>query len=308
MLKQMFSLLMALCLMLSLCVCSFAADNEKDSPCLHENADWQILSPATPVSDRYYIRKCPDCGLEQTAREARSSFIVRAFDLIARMFFTGDNYSLTESFSITAHTGPWELKQNGIPSLRYQLISGADVIEFDLNLNSEGTAVMAHGDPEKAGGTLDEGFALVSKYYGVKVNVDVKNTGAVRQAQELAIKYGILDRIFYTGVSEGDVPVVRENSPLVPYYLNVSVPSDLPGCEQLCEKAIALGAEGLNFSYTNYSPELASAAHSRGLLLSVYTVNKLRDLRTCLLYDVDNITTEFPYKLYTLTGRVKGSD
>lgn len=300
--KRIFSFLLAACLILSTGALCFAADTAEKTPCLHENAVWQTASKPTLFTDRYYVRKCPDCGFEQSAREARSAYIVHAFDVMARLFFLNDEPELSENFAVTAHTGPWELKQNGKPSLNYQLISGADIIEFDLNLNSEGVAVMAHGDPEKAGGTLEEGFARVAEFYGVMVNVDVKNVSAVSQAQELAIKYGILDRIFYTGVGESDIPSVRENSPLVPYYLNASVPSDPSECEKLCEKAVELGAVGLNFSYTRYSPELAASAREHGLLLSIYTVNKLKDLRLCLTYDVDNITTEYPYKLYTLTG------
>lgn len=32
------------------------------------------------------------------------------------------------------------------------------------------------------------------------------------------------------------------------------------------------------------------------------SVNSIKDMRMCLSYDIDNITSEFPYKLYTMTA------
>lgn len=297
--KRLTALILAFCLILPLCIPCFA---ESDY-CLHENAQWYNTYPRTLITDSRYTRECPDCGMKQTAKTARTSIAEYIFDAFSRLFFLTDKPALSEDFTVTAHTGPGIIKMNSMTSLRYSLRSGADIVELDLDLNSDGVAVMAHGEPDKARATLEDGFALIAKYRDIKVNVDVKNRNAVPQAQKLAIKYGILDRIFYTGLGEDGVTFVKENSPLVPCYLNSTPSSDPSECERLCEKAVSLGAIGLNFSYHDYSPEIAAAAHAHGLLLSVYTVNSIRDLRMCLKYDIDNITTEYPYMLYTMTGR-----
>ncbi len=276
--------------------------NGETEYCLHENSEIRLVSPAGLFSESRYSRVCPDCGMTQTLKKARTSVIEKAFDLIARFFFLADHHTVSDNFTITAHTGPGEIPQNSKFSLTYSLAIGADVVEFDLTLNSEGVAVLAHGSPEEAEMTLDEAFGQVAGYYGVRVNVDVKNINAVDLAQELALRYGIADRIFYTGVYEENVPYLQEHSPLIPYYINISAPADAEQCELLCERIAGEGAIGLNFNYNDYSPELAASARAHGLLLSVYTVNSIKDMRTVLGFDVDNITTEFPYKLYTMTN------
>ncbi len=270
--------------------------------CAHENAEISLQKPAGLFAGARYTYSCPDCGFTVTQKEARGASVTRGFDFLVGGLFKAPEKALSENFTVTAHTGPGEIPMNSKFSLRYQLDSGADVVEFDLTLNSAGEAVLSHGDPDEAKMTLDEAFAMVAGYYGTQVNVDVKNKEAVAAAQECAIRYGVLDRIFYTGVGEGDMAYVKEHSPLVPCYLNGCTDPDPEACADLCKRAVEMGAVGLNFSYNDYSPELAKAARENGLLISVYTVNWLKDMRKVLGYDVDNITTEFPYKLFVVTA------
>lgn len=302
--KYVLVILLVLCLLLPGCgkkVLSEPLDGDTAS-CTHENSTIELTSPAGFFKDSYYSRVCPDCGMTQTLKRARTAGIDAAFDRLARFFFRSDDHDVTPAFTVTAHTGPDEIPQNSKFSLTYSLASGADVVEFDLALNAEGVAVLAHGSPEEAKMTLEEAFAQVAACYGVRVNVDVKNVEAVGLAQELALRYGIADRIFYTGVYEENVPYLQEHSPLIPYYINISAPADAEQAELLCARIAEEGAIGLNFNYHDYSPELAASARAHGLLLSVYTVNSIKELRMMLDYDIDNITTEFPYKLYTMTN------
>lgn len=302
--KRILAFILAFCMMLPGCIICFAEKTPETDYCLHENAEWKLLFPQTLVSERYYYRKCPDCGFEQTAMKSRTSLPELFFDILSRAAFFFDIPKVHKNFRITGHTGSPGTIANTIPSLRYSLQSGADIVEFDLNYNSDGVAVLAHGEPSEEAPTLDEAFALVAKYYDVQVNVDVKNKNALEQVQELAIKYGILDRIFYTGVPEYDIDYVKEHSPLVAYFYGntAPIPSDPEECARLCDKAVERGAIGLNFSYKEVSDEIVNAAHERGLLISVYTVNYLKDMNECLKYNVDYITTERPYKLHTITS------
>lgn len=54
--------------------------------------------------------------------------------------------------------------------------------------------------------------------------------------------------------------------------------------------------------FGNLTPELSQSAREHGLLISVWTVNKTADMYDMLADDLDNITTEFPYKLCEITG------
>ena len=227
----------------------------------------------------------------------KNSFVLSFF----KRFHRQENAALPENFTVTAHAGSMHTPANGLFSLSAGIRAGADTVEFDLNTNKAGIGVLAHTYPEKAKATLDEAFRLIAEHDKIQVNVDVKSTACLAQVQELAQKYGILDRIFYTGLSADSIPAAKEKSPLVPYYLNSSPErTDMileARCDELCDKALALGAVGLNMHFSLVTKKLVASAHNKGLLVSVWTVNREEDMRKCLRLGVDNITTKKPLRL-----------
>lgn len=300
--KRIIAIVLAFCFILPCAIPCYAADASGNEYCLHDNAKWKLLSPPTLISEMYYYRKCPDCGFYQTAMKSRTSLPEMFFDIVTRLLFIFEQPHVNENFKVTAHSGAFETVSNSMESLRYCLQSGADMIEIDLNLNSDGVAVLSHDEPDSSAVTLDEAFAFVAKYVDVQVNVDIKNIYAVEQVQELGIKYGITDRLFYTGAFEDDFAYIKEHSPLVRSFLNAACDPDPEKCAQLCDKAVELGAVGLNFNYNDCSEELISAAHERGLLVSIYTINSRQDTLKYLQYDVDYMTTLKPYLAYTFSN------
>ena len=115
---------------------------------------------------------------------------------------------------------------------------------------------------------------------------------------EIAKKYDIFPRIFFTGVDSNFVDAVREQTKDVPYYLNVSVkkrknkkPDYLASLVDTVKKA---GAVGINFNRKTASKELVEAFHEAGLLVSIWTVNKKKDMYKIYSYMPDNMTTRNP--------------
>lgn len=305
--NKLFSVIAACVLIICTAAPCPPASAENDAPaCLHEAAQWRLSRPASLILNAEYEKTCPDCGFSQTSKQARSAEIYKAFDRFVGLLFPAPAKELSENFTVTAHTGPGEIPQNSPFSLKYCLNSGADIVEFDLDVDSRGTAVLAHADPDEAKMTLDEAFALVSEYYGVMVNVDVKNVAAVGMCRESALKYGMTDRIFYTGLSADSIPAIKENSPGIDYYINYypNPPENDRKAyyDAFTSRASELGAIGINTSFGNLTPELSQSAREHGLLISVWTVNKTADMYDMLAADLDNITTEFPYKLCEITG------
>lgn len=210
---------------------------------------------------------------------------------------------IPEGFTVTAHAGAMHTPANTLESIQAGFDSGADIIEFDLNTNAAGVGVLEHTYPEKAKNTLKEAFELISTLPGLQVNIDVKNTGCLPEVQELAEKYGLFDRIFYTGIGEDRVEDVLAKSPSVRYYINCSPEKGVENAEQLCEKVRSLGALGINAYFGTLTPEVIAAAHRKGLTVSAWTVNTKKDMRFVLAMGVDNITTLYPDKLRRLIAR-----
>lgn len=214
--------------------------------------------------------------------------------------------SLPEKFTITAHTGCEGSEDNSLEAIRLGHEKGAQIVEFDLNFNSEGLPVLAHDDDEAENDcvTLDEAFECVAKYDGLRVNVDVKTVCDMKQVVALAEKHGIKDRIFYTGIEEDDVAAVKELTPKIDYFLNVAVDKSKKNNREyiisLADKVESLGAVGINMKYTGCSEELVSVFHERGLLVSIWTVNSKFAMQKYLPLAPDNITTRHPSALKSI--------
>lgn len=203
---------------------------------------------------------------------------------------------LPEGFTVTAHTGCEKTKDNSLEAITLGFGYGADIVEFDLNYDVDGVPVLSHDLPKNRDCvTLDEAFALVSGYNGLKVNVDVKSAENLAAVIQCAEKHGIKDRIFFTGIEKEKVASVRRDAPGIIYFLNTSIDgskrNDVAYVNGLIEEIKSLGACGINMHHKNCSPVLVEEFHKNGLLVSVWTVNKKSDMKRMLNLGVDNITT-----------------
>lgn len=208
---------------------------------------------------------------------------------------------LPAGFTYTAHTGCCGTEDNSIASITSGYSYAAEIVEFDLTFNDEMTAVLCHDEPVGGEVTLEEAFSYISQYDALQVNVDAKTHDGLWQVQEMAEKYGILDRIFFTGIEEENVEAVKNSAPDVPYYLNVDVESPSKHTQEylasLVKKVKDAGAIGINFNKRGASAELVKVFHDNGLLVSIFTVDSELEMYKILLCKPDNITTRYPDKL-----------
>ena len=231
--------------------------------------------------------------------------------MLGKIFFNRNlrNAVIPEGFTLTAHTGCEGTKDNSLDAITLGFGCGADIVEIDLNFNKEDVAVLSHNEPKGAEPTLDEAFALVAGYKGLRVNVDVKNTLDLKQVTELAEKHGILDRIFFTGIMAEFVDAVKEQTPGMLYYYNKSIDKaknkDASYIASLIEEVRSAGAAGLNIHHKSCTKEMVDAFHKAGLELSIWTVNKKADMASALKLGCDNITTRKPSELKSIIDSIK---
>ena len=216
---------------------------------------------------------------------------------------------LPDGFTITAHTGCMDTEENTLESIKTGAENGASIVEFDLYFTQDGEPVLAHDEPVGGEVTLDEAFEYISKIPNIKVNVDVKTCDALEKVYPTAQKYGIENRIFYTGINEEDVETVKKDSPQVTYYLNVDVEkskaTDKDYLLFLVEKVKNAGAVGINFNYKSATKELVEVFHENGLLVSIWTVNDEYNMYKILSFAPDNITTRNPDELSRIVKEIK---
>lgn len=215
--------------------------------------------------------------------------------------------ALPDGFTITAHTGCEGTADNTLDSISAGAAAGADVVEIDLHYLADGTAVLSHDSPKSENlPTLDSAFELLATL-DVKMNVDVKSTKNIAAVSELADKHGVREKIFFTGVEEKDVEAVKAGAPGIPYFLNVSVDkkknTDLDYLISLTDKVRDCGAIGINMNFKGACSQLVSVFRSEGLLVSLWTANKSKEMRKCLTLSPDNITTRYPSQIKEMMER-----
>ena len=210
-------------------------------------------------------------------------------------------FDIPSDFTYTAHTGCTGTADNSLEAIEVGAKYGADIVEFDLSFLPDGTAVLAHDKPIGDEVTLDQAFKKVSDYKNLKVNVDTKSVENIKIVYDLAKKHGIEKRIFYTGIEFKDVEKVKTDSPEIPYYINTDIEKPQKQTTEYLQKLIndvkESGAIGINFNKDNATKELVDAFHKNNLLVSIWTVNKEKEIYKMLRFSPDNITTRRPDKI-----------
>ncbi len=217
--------------------------------------------------------------------------------------------NLPQKFTVTAHTGCEGTKDNSLDAIRKGKEAGADIVEFDLRFDSEGKGILSHDENEKNSVALEEAISLVSEYEGLKVNVDCKTTENLKEVYRLGEKYGITDRLFYTGIELKDVEAARSQTPQIPYFLNYKVKKLKKNNKKYISSLISLvkekGALGLNIKYSQCSEKMVEMFRAENLQISVWTANNTRVMLKCLSFAPDNITTRYPSELRDLIEKLK---
>ena len=210
-------------------------------------------------------------------------------------------FNLPADFTYTAHTGCVKTEDNSLESIETGYGFGADIIEIDLHFLPDGTPVLSHDKPKGDEISLEEAFKKIREYEKLKVNVDVKSVDNLQAIYPLAQKYGLENRIFYTGVHSGFVDAVKNDSPEIAYYLNASVKKPRYHTEDylqsLVDEVKNSGAIGINFNKKGASKKLVDIFRKNGLLVSIWTVNEKRKMLKNLSLSPDNITTRRPDKM-----------
>ena len=214
---------------------------------------------------------------------------------------------LPENFTITHHTGALNKKMNSLESVEYSLNYGADVIEVDVSFRPSLIPVIIHKDKpeEKEGILFEEAVKIVAKDSECKMNLDLKSVANLPEIDKIIKKYNMISRVFYTGVSEDWVKIVKENS-VIPYYLNYNLKSasyyNKENSLDLAKKIKELGAIGLNTKYTEASEILCSVLRNEGLLISLWTVNDIKEIKKVLVLCPNNITSKKPDKFESIVN------
>lgn len=212
--------------------------------------------------------------------------------------------------TVTAHTGCMDTVPNSLDSIVKGFEIGSDIVEIDIRFSSDGDAIMSHNalssDEEKHAVRLADAFDVIKKYPDRKVNLDIKETSGVSTIEKLADQKGILNQIFFTGVFQKDVSAVKRGTSKIKYYLNLNPVPILsnfePYLHYIAAKTKRSGAIGINLNKSGCTKKLVELFHSRGLLVSVWTITDRDGAKKYIAMNPDNITCKNPDEVMQLLG------
>ncbi|MCR4661922.1 MAG: glycerophosphodiester phosphodiesterase [Clostridia bacterium] len=230
--------------------------------------------------------------------------LVVAFTLLSTLYddfnlllWSKTPIDLPEGFTITAHAGCENTVQNSMESIEKGYMVNAQIVEFDINCTENGECVLSHDKP-KAGVTyvtLDDALTYVASKDQLKANLDIKCTDYMDKVYESIVSHNLKDRVFFTGIEDKDIATVKTNCPDIGFYLNVRklcvTKKDINNVVGL---VLDSGAIGINLHYAKLTKGLCQACHDNGLLVSVFTPDRMVDISHVLRYSPDNITSRRP--------------
>jgi len=232
---------------------------------------------------------------------------------------------------IAAHRGGALLwPENSLAAFRGALALGADLVELDVHLASDGEVVVIH-DPtldrttsgqgpvrDRTGAELaalevprlrevlqllaGSGAGLLLE---VKVGVDgARYPGIEGKVLGLLADAGLTDRTTVMAFEWDTLERLRARSPTVRLtgLLSPRGAEQIGGVRAAAERLVALEANDLGLERTLLSPEAVASARAAGLTIGVWTVNEPEELRTALVSGVDYVTTDRPDLALRLRG------
>jgi len=210
-----------------------------------------------------------------------------------------EKISMPKSFTITCHGGALHTRMNTVASVKRAVEWGAQIVEFDVSFRPDGTPVIIHNSsPSQSQGVLlEKALDEVAKSKTCKINLDIKSTKNLSAVDKLVKSRKLEKRVFYTGVFEDWIDTVKENSS-IPFFINYNPSPDESNNNEYIEKIISkakeTGAIGINSNFRRVSDSMVKSIQKNGLLVSLWTANKTKDMYKALSFRPDNITTKNP--------------
>ncbi len=229
---------------------------------------------------------------------------------------------------LTAHTGCMGTPDNSMLSIETAIHSGADIVEEDILITSDGVLVLSHDDNIYAAdgteyrisqmsyaelsqldikahnGAPGETIRILSletvlpilRASGKTMNLDIKSDACIELVSQFVEKNGLIEKVILSGCETLRAQTVNRTNPRLRKLLNVDTSLFLALNEReaariSCEDALSANCFGLNVNYRVVGPELLQAAARHKLDIYIWTVNTEDEMKHFMEMGVQSITS-----------------
>ena len=249
------------------------------------------------------------------------------------------NVGIITRTQVTAHRGFSKVApENTMPAFQAAMDCGADYIELDLQLTSDGQLVVIHDDKldRTTNGkglverytyeqlkTLSAGswfskdgefddveiplFSEVLELTGkdIMLNIEIKKSGDPKKTAEKAVElieeYGIVNSCYVTSFSYPALKKVKQLNPKIQtaFIANLATATSYAQLPYI-------DAVSMNYLFVNQS--VVNSAHHHGKRIFVWTVDRQSEMQKMMALGVDNIITDRPDKALEIVNSKKVGD
>lgn len=229
---------------------------------------------------------------------------------------------------VIAHSGFCGTVPNSLGSIADAAALGADGVEVDLQCSADGTPILAHDRavvaadgtersiPTVAAATIVAGTLLprgartpppsldevVASCHarGLLLNLDIKDARVFPAVIRLLSDPHTRPQAVITGCTIDDLHQLGRPVAAASLLVNLSADlvvagtSDRRALDQLLDRVVALGAQGINLQHSLVNQTIVAAAHRRFLAVTAWTVDQSDDITRVRRLGVDAITTNRP--------------
>jgi glycerophosphoryl diester phosphodiesterase len=231
-----------------------------------------------------------------------------------------------------------EAPENTMAAFELAAKMGANGVELDVHLTSDGEVVVIHDDTvdrttNGSGSVHETTFTQIREldasmgkpgYIGAKiptleevyqflqptgmvVNVEIKENAydhgflIIPKVLELEGRYGMTGRVIYSSFNHYVLREMKENSAQIPTAILYS-----EALVDVWRYAVQVPSDGIHPYFAALADrELVARCHAAGQAVRPWTVNEERDLREMLQLGVDAVITNFPDRALRLRREIQ---
>lgn len=206
--------------------------------------------------------------------------------------------------------------ENTLAAIRKGIALGVDFVEVDVRRTADGTLVILHdktvnrttdgkgridrlslqevkrfnaGNDEHIP-TLEEVLKIAAGRVGLMLELKAK--GVAQQTVETVREAGFKEPVIYASFYHDELAHIRA---IDPKAFRMALFGRLPAAP--VDRAMEYGPSHVGLRHDTAPRRLVEALHRAGLLLFVYTADRLSDIRHAVSLDVDGVISNYPERI-----------
>lgn len=203
-----------------------------------------------------------------------------------------------DNVSLIAHCAEIDGKKDSVAGVKESVRLGANAVIVDLCFRKDGTPVMTDDySSADSAETVEQLFKAMNddKYNKTVIYLNIVQLGEMTGLNTLAVEYGMLDRLFLTGIDSDRYDLIKSDDTIVPFLLDYTFNSDElssmnDGSFKKPDILEKKGAAGFVIDASQISPELVEVLHDYGIYFMADGIDGVSEMCEILLDGTENVT------------------